>query len=316
MQNLRMIDSRLATLRTFAHCGTVATTAELTGYSPSTVSSQLRDLQRSLGLELLVRDGRGLRLTATGRELVNRADELFSLWEQIRTDAAEAGGQLPAQFGIGGFSTAAAHLIAPLLPRLHALHPSVEVQVMEASPARCFDLLVAERIDVAVVVSMQGEVLLEGDPRFEKITLLDDPIDVMVPSEHPLAARTRVSLDELVAEPWVTDQPGSAYRALFTAAFTAAGLTPRIAHEATEWETAIAIVGAGAGIGLLPRLVSLAGVPGVSRLRIEAPDRLSRRIIAAVRTGTEAARLPRDSIRILREIAQGILDNRIAEEAD
>ncbi|WP_279403131.1 LysR family transcriptional regulator, partial [Arthrobacter sp. JCM 19049] len=65
-----MIDARLHTLRVFATCGTVAATAELTGYSPSAVSAQLRELQRSLGIELLVRDGRGVRLTAAGRHLV------------------------------------------------------------------------------------------------------------------------------------------------------------------------------------------------------------------------------------------------------
>ena len=61
-----MLDPRLTTLRTFAACGTVAATAELTGYSPSAVSGQLRELQQSLGMTLLVKDGRGLRLTATG----------------------------------------------------------------------------------------------------------------------------------------------------------------------------------------------------------------------------------------------------------
>ena len=144
VQNLRMIDPRLVTLRTFARCGTVAATAELMGYSPSAVSAQLRELQQSLGLTLLTRDGRGLRLTAAGKELVRRSDALFAQWEQIRAASASADGQVPGQFGIGGFSTAASHLIAPLLPRLRDLHPSVEVQVMEASPARCFDLLVAE----------------------------------------------------------------------------------------------------------------------------------------------------------------------------
>jgi DNA-binding transcriptional LysR family regulator len=313
VQDLRMIDPRLTTLRTFARCGTVAATAELMGYSPSAVSAQLRELQQALGLTLLARDGRGLRLTAAGKELVRRSAGLFAQWEEIRAASASAGDQVPAHFGIGGFSTAASHLIAPLLPRLRELHPDVEVQVMEASPTRCFDLLVAERIDVAVVVSMQGEELLEADPRFEKITLLDDPLDVMVPADHPLAARDRVSLDQLIMEPWVTDQPGSAYRALFTAAFTAAGLTPRIAHEASEWGTAIALVGAGAGVGLLPRLVSLADTPGVSRVRLAGPGRPSRRIIAAQRSGSAGGRLPRDTIRILREIAQDILDDRIAE---
>lgn len=65
-----MIDLRIRTLRTFAHAGTIAATAELLGYSPSAVSTQLRELQRDLGIPLLVREGRTLRLTPAGERLV------------------------------------------------------------------------------------------------------------------------------------------------------------------------------------------------------------------------------------------------------
>lgn len=311
-----MIDPRLITLRTFAQCGTVVATAQLMGYSPSAVSGQLRELQRALGMTLLARDGRGLRLTATGRDLVRRSDALITQWEEVRAAALSAGGQVPRQFGIGGFSTAAAQLLAPLAKQLHENHPSLDVSVREASPVRCFELLVAERIDVAVVVSMQGQVHLEEDERFEKLTLLDDPLDVMIPSDHELAGRDSVTLAELVGEPWITDQPESPYRALFTAAFTSAGLSPRISHEVAEWETAIALVGAGVGVGLLPRLVSLAGAPNVSRVRLTGAERLSRKVIAAVRSGSRSSPLPEESIRLLREISQAILTTRLEEEAN
>ena len=62
----------------------------------------------------------------------------------------EAGDQVQSHFGLGGFSTAAAQLLAPLAATLRSTRPSLEVQVLEANPARCFDLLVAERIDLAV----------------------------------------------------------------------------------------------------------------------------------------------------------------------
>ncbi len=314
MQNQCMIDARLITLRTFAQCGTVAATAQLMGYSASAVSAQLRELQRALGMTLLAKDGRGLRLTATGRDLVRRSDVLITTWEEVRSAALTAGGHVPTHFGIGGFSTAASQLLAPLASRLLRTRPELEVRVWEASPARCFDLLVAEHIDVAVVVSMQGQVHLEEDPRFEKMTLLDDPLDVMVPSDHAVAGRDSVELEELVGERWITDQPGSPYHALFTAAFTTAGLSPRISHEAIEWETAISLVGAGVGVGLLPRLASLEGVANVSRVRLTGAERLSRKVIAAVRAGSLSSPLQDESIRILREISQGILATRLEDE--
>ena len=209
-----MIDPRLITLRTFAACGTVAATAELTGYSPSAVSGQLRELQHSLGMTLLVKDGRGLRLTSSGRYLVRRSDALMAEWEDIRAASLTAGDQAPSQFGIGGFSTASSNLLAPLAAQLREAHSDVGVHVIEASPTRCFELLVAERIDLAVVVAMQGEVQVEEDPRFEKIDLLDDPLDVMVHSDHAVAERDSVSLAELAGEEWISAGPGSPYHAL------------------------------------------------------------------------------------------------------
>ena len=284
-----MIDQRLITLRVFARCGTVGATAELTGYSPSAVSAQLRELQRVLGMQLLTKDGRGVRLTATGRFLVAGSDSLIAEWESLRAAAMEAGDQVQSHFGLGGFSTAAAQLLAPLAATLRSTRPLLEVQVLEANPSRCFDLLVAERIDLAVIVAMQSDTYGEDDPRFEQTVLLDDPLDVIIPADHPLASRQTVTLEELASEPWITEAAGSTYHSLFTAAFTAVGVTPRIAHEAVEWETQIAFVGAGLGVGLLPRLAPLHSAENVVRLRITGKGKPARRIVAAVRRGSIAS---------------------------
>ncbi|AUZ88186.1 LysR family transcriptional regulator [Arthrobacter agilis] len=305
-----MIDPRLTTLRVFAQCGTISATAELTGYSPSAVSSQLRELQRVLGMQLLTKDGRGIRLTATGRFLVEGSDTLLMEWESLRAAAMEAGDRMQSTLGLGGFSTAAAQLLAPLAATLRSTHPLLKVQVLEANPTRCFDLLVAERIDLAVVVAMQSDSSVENDSRFEQTLLLDDPLDVIIPADHPFASRETVALQELASETWITDAAGSTYRSLFTAAFTAVGMTPRIAHEAVEWETQIAFVGAGLGVGLLPRLAPLHSAGKVVRLRITGRGKPSRRIIAAVRRGSISSPLIQEALGILQARARRILTAR------
>ena len=310
MHNGCMIDPRLITLRVFAVCGTVGATAELTGYSPSAVSAQLRELQRVLGMQLLTKDGRGVRLTSTGRFLVAGSDALIAEWESLRAAALAAGDQVQSRFGLGGFSTAAAQLLAPLAATLRSTHPLLQVQVLEANPARCFDLLIAERIDLAVIVALQSHTTVEDDPRFEQTVLLDDPLDVIISSDHPLASREAATLEELASEPWITDAAGSAYRSLFTAAFTAVGVTPRIAHEAVEWETQIAFVSAGLGVGLLPRLAPLHSGENVVRLRIAGKGKPSRRIVAAVRTGSITSPLIQESLGILQASADRILTTR------
>lgn len=309
-----MIDPRLKTLRVLARCGTVGATAELTGYSASAVSAQLRELQRVLGMQLLTKDGRGVRLTATGRFLVAGSDAVIAEWERLRAAALEAGGQTQSRFGLGGFSSAAAQLLAPLAFTLRSAHPSMEVQVLEANPARCLDLLVAERIDLAVIVAMQSHAQRDEDQRFEQTTLLTDPLDVILPADHSLASRSTVTLEELATEPWITEAPGSAYHSLFAAAFTAVGMTPRIAHEAVEWETQIAFVGAGMGVGFLPRLAPLRNAENVIRLPISGRGKPTRRIVAVVRKGSLESPLIKDSLDILQTKAERILNERLQND--
>ena len=88
------------------------------------------------------------------------------------------------------------------------------------------------------------------------------------------------------------------------------GVTPRIAHEAVEWETQIAFVGAGLGVGLLPRLAPLRSAENVVRLRITGKGKPARRIVAAVRRGSIASPLIQESLGILQVNANRILTAR------
>ncbi|MDN6814952.1 MAG: LysR family transcriptional regulator, partial [Corynebacterium variabile] len=176
-----MIDHRLTVLRTFASCGTVTAAADILGYSPSAVSAQLREYQRAVGVPLVAREGRGLRLTSAGRTLVDRSDALVALWEEIRGEVRDATpGQEPTTLRLGGFSSATGALLSTVAARLHHDHPALDVTITEAEPDRCIDLLTAERLDVAVTVSMQAAPDTETS-QIEQIPLLDDPLDVLLP---------------------------------------------------------------------------------------------------------------------------------------
>ena len=124
-----------------------------------------------------------------------------------------------------------------------------------------------------------------------------------------------MTLEELASEPWITETAGSTYHALFTAAFTAVGVTPRIAHEAVEWETQIAFVGAGLGVGLLPRLAPLHSTENVVRLRITGKGKPARRIVAAARRGSIGSPLIKESLEILQGTAQRLLKTRLENES-
>lgn len=282
-----MIDPRLHVLRMVASHGTVTAAARAMNYTPSAVSHQLRALARELGVTLLVHEGRGVRLTPAARILLSHADELFARWEQIRGELAATGGEGLGTLRLCGFSTAAATLLPQVALRLRAERPDTVVQIIEAAPEECFDLLLADKADVAVVVAT-STLPPSMDPRFDQEPLLDDPLDVLLPTQHSLASRSSVDLSETAAEPWILDRPRSPYHQLVLAACADAGFTPTVAHRATEWETGAALVAAGLGISLIPRLARLpAGYP-VARVPLVGDPAPARHILTGVRNGSAA----------------------------
>lgn len=297
-----MIDRRLIVLSTFASTGTVTAAAEVLGYSPSAVSTQLRELQHELGVPLLEREGRGMRLTPAGEHLVSRTGDLLALWDAIRSEVDADGPVGTTTLRLGGFSSAATAILTPVAARLERETPGLVVSLVEADPQRCVDLLIAGRLDAAVIVAMQGGPA-HDDPRFEQVPLRDDRLDVIVPVDHPLAGRRSVELSDLTGERWITDRRGTPYRALFEAAFTAAGVTPRVAHEVVEWDTAAALVEAGLGVGLIPRLARAASAYDVVRIPVADHAGPRRRIVGVVRRGALGTPLVGRAVAAMRELA-------------
>lgn len=279
-----MIDRRLQVLRMVAQRGTVTAAAEALSYTPSAVSQQLRALGRELGVELLVHDGRGVRLSPAGRVLLDRTDDLVSRWEQIRAEVVRVADTGGGVLRLAGFSTAASALLPGVATRIGA-ELGAEVQIIEADPEECFELLLTGRADVVVVVAL-STLPASTDPRFEQRDLLDDPIDLLVREGHPLAGRDVVALRDLAGERWIMDRPGRPYHELLQTACTSAGFTPSVAHYAAEWDTGAALVGAGLGIALVPRLAQIPTAYPVVRVPLHGDPAPARHLRTGIRRGS------------------------------
>ena len=189
--------------------------------------------------------------------------------------------------GLCGFSTAAAALLPGVVASVRSSHPHCVVRIIEAEPAECFDLLLADEADVAVVVAIAAMPATD-DPRFEQRHLLEDPLDLLVPQTHRLAQEQSVLLGDLVAESWIMDRPGRPYHQLLQTACAAAGFSPAVAHVATEWDTGAALVAGGLGIAMIPRLAHLpAGYP-VVRVPLRGEPAPSRHILTGIRRGSSS----------------------------
>jgi len=300
-----MIDHRLRVLRVVADRGTITAAAADLGYTPSAVSSQLRTLAKDLGVTLLETDGRRVRLTAAAWSLVSRSGALFAHWEEVRAEVQLASDRGSGHLWLAGFSTAASALLPKVAAATAAAFPTSWVKITEADPLVCFEMLLAEQVDLAVVVATEP-LPPTDDARFEQEPLLRDRLDLLVPPHHPLAGRSSVSLRDAAREPWIMDRPGKPHHQLALRACAAAGFTPRQVHEVVEWDTAAALVSAGFGVALAPRLARMPEHAHVVRVPLRGDATPVRHVRTSIRRGTSRQPEIAFALKQLRSVAAAL----------
>ncbi|MEU7277194.1 LysR family transcriptional regulator [Streptomyces sp. NPDC045431] len=290
---------KLQILRTLRDRGTVTATAEALLMTPSAVSQQLSNLSRQLGVRLLEAHGRRVRLTDAAHLVLRHAEVVFA--ELERADA-ELAGYLQGEAGevrVGAFSTAVPALVVPAVLRLRTAHPGLEVRVREAEAAEAYELLSAGAVDLAL--SLAAHAPTARDPKFTRVPLLADPLDVALPAAHPLAGAPGLRLADLSGERWIFGGSGP-WSEITTAACEAAGFVPEQAHSAAGWTAILAMVEAGMGIALVPRMAAAERATGVVMRVLEA-DQPRRHVVAAARRGAESAPAVARVLAALREVA-------------
>ncbi len=302
-----MIDRRLQVLRAVARRGTVTAAAEVCNLTPSAASHQIQALARELDLTLLEPTGRNVRLTPAAHTLLAHADELYARWEAAQADlATHRSGGLTGPLHLCGFSTAAAAFVPTAAARLRTDYPHLAVQVTEAQPSRAFDLLDSRQADIAVVVGTP-DIPPVSDARFDQQLLYEEPLDLLVPADHPHAEREAVALHEAAADPWIVGTPGGAYHQLVLLACASAGFAPNIAHYADEWDTGAALVARGFGLALVPRLADLPGHHRTTRIPLCGDPTPTRHIITATRAGSGHQPAIAVGLHALHQVADGEL---------
>ena len=302
-----MIDlRRLQVLRAVGQHGTVTAAAHALRLTPSAVSQQLRLLSRELGVELLEPQGRGVRLTSAAYTLLSHADALHARWEQARADLAAHRDGAAGPLHLVGFPTAIAGLVAPAAARLRDTCPDLVPRISEADPVDCFPLLLAGDADIAVAVSTPATPP-HGNGKFEQHPLLEEPQDLLVPADHPLAGQTSTTLIEAAHESWIfASRDSSGCRELLDVACAAAGFTPDVVHEAKEWLAVTALVAHGFGVSLIPRLAPVPPEHAAVRVPLRDEPAPRRRILAWVRCSSATHPLIAHGLSALRDVAAGV----------
>jgi DNA-binding transcriptional LysR family regulator len=278
---------RLRVLRELQERGTVGATAEALNLTPSAVSQQIAALAREAGVPLLAPLGRRVRLTPQALLLLEHAGAIDRQLERARTELAAFQAGEAGRVGLGAFGTAIAGIVAPAMARLRRERPRLTLAVTEVEAPDCFSKLDAGELDLVIAVQHHGGPS-RTDPRYVRRELLRDPLMATLPASHPLAAATEVHLEALAGDSWVVGAVRTPCQEVALAACTEAGFSPAPSNRVNDWTAVAALVAAGCGVALVPRLALPAGVPPGAVLRpLAGPRRPCRSIFAAVRGGSE-----------------------------
>ena len=275
-----------------AHTGNLSATADVLGYTQSAVSRQVATLERQLGARLLTREPRGVRLTPAGVALLPHARAMLAEAARAERAARTAGGA--GSVALGAVPSMAVSLVPAALKRMRN---APNWTLLTAATSDLVERVGTGQLDLAVVTDAPPG--LPPRPGRSTRRLFDDPMAVLLPADHRLAARRRVRIGDLTAEPWIEDNPGS--EALLQALAVRHELVLHVDRSCGDLMTKIALVAAGHGVALVPSslrpalrpdtaLVALADAP---RRGVYALTRSGRRdldpVLSALAAGRSAA---------------------------
>lgn len=272
---------RLRALHAVSAHGSIIAAAETLNVTTSAVSQQLAKLEAETGQTLLERHGRGVRLTDAALALVSRTQRVLSLLEEAEAELDASDADVAGRITIAAFATAARGLAPQAIAALRKKYPQLAITFHEQEPHESIPKLVRRDVDLIVINDWENAPLAlpEG---LTKAPLFDDIADIALPPGHRYCDAKSVKLSQLSGEEWIAWPGGSICHDFLLHTLRKNGHEPRITHTAAEYATQLALVAAGLGACILPRLGRGAVPAGVSVVPTEPA--LRRHVYAAWRT--------------------------------
>ncbi|MCH0541015.1 LysR family transcriptional regulator [Streptomyces sp. MUM 203J] len=294
---------RLRTLDALARHGSVSGAAEGLHVTTSAVSQQLSKLEREVGQQLVARNGRGVRLTDAGELLASHAARILSQVELAQAEIEAQRGQVVGEVRVAGFPTAARGLFPHAVTSLRTLHPDLRVRSSELEPEDGIRAVLRGDVDLAVVLDWSNK-RLPVPGGLVQAALLDDAADVALPVTHPLAGRAETGLEDFADDEWVSWPEGEFCYEWLVFTLRSQGIEPRIAHFAGEHHTQLALIQAGLGVCVTPRLGRGHVPDGV--VLVPVRQQMRRHIYAVWRADADRRPSVRAAVEALREAGRAV----------
>lgn len=280
---------RLRLLRELSGRGTIADVAEALHLSPSSISQQLSQLEREVGVALLRKSGRRLELTPAAEVLVEHTERILSQLEEAESAAVGVSGEASGTLRIAVFQSAAVAFMPRLLSELAAAHPRLRVTMSQREPEEGLRETVAHEFDL-VIAEQYPNHAAPRYPSLDRVPLTTDTLRLVVPAGDDRWSAVH-SIGETAGLPWVMEPPGAASRHWAEQLCRQAGFEPDVRFETDDLEAHIALIESGSAVAVVPDLMLVRRRPNARLLELPGVPRRS--VFTSVRrssVGTPAIR--------------------------
>lgn len=234
--------------------GTMRAVAEETFQSVSHVSQQLASLEKSIGRPLLEKEGRSVRLTPLGEEVVRLSLPILGGLRQLEVYAKNKSGEIQGSIRIASFSSAITPILLPTISRITQSHPKLRIQLVEMEPHKSLRLLRAGHFELAITAGF-GDSTANIEGLIER-KLLTDHLCAVLPANHPFANRNALNLSDLAQEEWIHEPQGTTLANYLFGISGIAGFQPRSVAVLDSYSEIMSAVANGLGITVLPSLAT------------------------------------------------------------
>src|SRR6202521_2012508 len=225
---------------------TVAAQRMLHTSQPS-LSRQIRDLEDEVGAPLLTRRARGIELTPAGRAFLEHARSVLSQVEAATDPARRLAHPAKPCFSMGFLTGHELTWMPEALRILRGELPNIDVMISSQYSPQLADAILKGNVDAAFLRREKGV------PELAFRLLVKEPLMVILPSDHRLAARKAISPGDLVGETFVTvSDTAPVLRLVIDNYLKRSGINITPAHEADHLAMGISLIASTGGVGLLP----------------------------------------------------------------
>jgi DNA-binding transcriptional LysR family regulator len=251
---------RVATLRSFS-----AAALELS-YTQSSVSEAVATLERELGVTLIDRSSRPVRLTPSGQVVLAHAHALLVQAAAIETDLAALTRGDAGRLRLAGFYTAWSTFLPTAVADFTAANPHVDLELEQLDPHAALRQLRAGELDLAVIYRFEtGDPADDPEARLSSTYLVHDPYALAVPATSRLARKRRLRVADLAQTSWCSAPLGSPATLILQQFCREHGsFEPKLEYPTDDVAMAQPLIAAGLAVALLPRLNLALPHPGVT----------------------------------------------------